>query len=255
MAMGSLIALGPASAFSNGNLRSLREETSKFFENSAKHSRTRLRYQNDFLVTNSEQAAVDDYLEFLDKRYHRLHDDNPEKVKFRIWEWLLKKNDAKENEDKDIAVPKAQTENALFALGVAGLASERLLQKHTILEAAKTSKTIDVETAVAPPSAVGLSIVSAMDGTLAPSLRHLAVQRRMLISYGPMTLLRSVLVPLISLVRIVAKAPMKLGQMLLDLGGGSKTMKFSATLMVVLLCSLRPLALTVLSEAFALQQA
>ncbi|KAL3913520.1 MAG: hypothetical protein SGILL_006454, partial [Bacillariaceae sp.] len=81
----------------------------------------------------SQQEQVDDYLEFLDKRYKRVHREEKRHLKneakrqekaqpFSAMEWLM---------SSSVSTPTdAQNEDALYALGVAGLASERLLQKH-----------------------------------------------------------------------------------------------------------------------------
>ena len=71
------------------------------------------------------QAFVDDYLEFLDKRYHRLYDEEV-KTTFPTFKWLIQGT-------KDTQEPtQRETENAFYAFGVAGLASKELLQKYHI---------------------------------------------------------------------------------------------------------------------------
>lgn len=70
-----------------------------------------------------EQQSVDLYLEFLDRRYHRLNDDDEppkktEKKKKSVLDWVGEK-------------PVSDTQqDALYVLGVAKLASKQLLQKH-----------------------------------------------------------------------------------------------------------------------------
>lgn len=69
---------------------------------------------------NEEQQNVDEYLEFLDKRYHRLHDVNFSLSKpkpFSAWDWLMDNNESHDLQRVD---------DALFVLGVSQLASERL---------------------------------------------------------------------------------------------------------------------------------
>lgn len=80
---------------------------------------------------DQQQQNVDAYLEFLDRRYKRLHSNdrvtedpkskNP--VPFSAMSWLMNGKD-------DAFVTKQQSEDALYVLGVAGLASQKLLQKH-----------------------------------------------------------------------------------------------------------------------------
>lgn len=281
---------GTASAFPElVYMSSLREVPTKFYTNSVlfakrkfpgrTHSQqTRLKYQNNSdlleMEPSEEQAKVDDYLEFLNRRYHRLHDENPEEVKFSVWEWLLQKSDATTTETEAeadvVTVSREQKDDAFFALGVAGLASDRLLQKYassskvdstSLREAAKTSdRIIDVETTVVPPSAMGRSMASTVPGSLALSLRYLALKRRKLISYGPMTLLRSVLTSMMRLLKTprvqegLVEAPRKSAKRLLELGGGRKNVTLSVTLTFAFLCLLRPLAQAVLSEGLALKQ-
>lgn len=88
---------------------------------------------------------MDVYLEFLDKRYHRLHDDEKKEEKahsangvatvakkmkpFSAMEWLTNGGN---NSAKMLATAQEQHEDALYVLGVAGLASQKLLQKHQL---------------------------------------------------------------------------------------------------------------------------
>lgn len=281
IAMVSLLTLGTALAFPSGELRhghSLREEPTKFYANSAPivkqistrtRSRTCLQYRDilnrdghgssrravEDSGADSEQAVVDDYLKFLDKRYHRLHDEEPEEVDFPVWKWLMKNDATAKKKEESVVVPKAQKEDALYALGVAGLASERLLQKHKVESTAlrdekKASKSIDSETSVVP-SAAAFSMVSIIIRRLSPPLRYLGLQRQMLISYGPRALLRSVLVPLKRLLRVTPQVPTKFAKTLLELGGGKRNVMLSVSLMVALIS----LAQLVFPEGFAFQQA
>jgi tRNA splicing endonuclease len=81
-----------------------------------------------------EQERVDDYLEFLDRRYRRLHEDESEQETkttgggFSALQWLgLSEKKPSRN---DVALSEQKKEDALYVLGVAGLASQKLLQKH-----------------------------------------------------------------------------------------------------------------------------
>jgi hypothetical protein len=92
---------------------------------------------------NEEQENVDAYLEFLDRRYRRLHCDDKEEEKsklkemdasnsntgknFSAMDWLT--NGGKNNASV-VSSTREQQEDALYVLGVAGLASQKLLQKH-----------------------------------------------------------------------------------------------------------------------------
>lgn len=78
--------------------------------------------------TSEDSDKVDEYLEFLDKRYHRLHDAEKAPTpapKFSALKWLQGGEEGSQNDQQE------QQDDALFVLGVAGLASQRLLQKHS----------------------------------------------------------------------------------------------------------------------------
>lgn len=128
---------------------------------------------------NNEQDNVDAYLEFLDRRYRRLHsDDRDEEVAqqqaqvkknktmkndnqkksgtFSAIDWLVNGgnngNDSSDFEDVAARTTRQQQADALYVLGVAGLASQKLLQKHhlptspeapTICKVVELSKEID----------------------------------------------------------------------------------------------------------------
>jgi hypothetical protein len=90
----------------------------------------------------SEQEVVDEYLEFLNRRYHRLHDEEeansaPSKP-FSVLNWLTDTSGKDATYDAD-----KSHDDALFVLGVAELASVQLLQKHHIqVEAVTTDGTV-----------------------------------------------------------------------------------------------------------------
>lgn len=92
-----------------------------------KLSATQLSYRDDSQSHHHQQASVDDYLEFLDRRYHRLYDEQVER-KFPTFKWLIQNNGKSDDQQP---IPTA-ADNALYALGVAGLASKELLQKYQI---------------------------------------------------------------------------------------------------------------------------
>mmetsp|Transcript_17758 Transcript_17758/g.40991 ORF Transcript_17758/g.40991 Transcript_17758/m.40991 type:complete len:377 (-) Transcript_17758:158-1288(-) len=89
---------------------------------------------------SEEQESVDTYLEFLDKRYRRLHCDDVKEDKtllqqrlgskskpFSAMDWLT--SGGNDNTNAVTTSPEQQAD-ALYVLGVAGLASQKLLQKH-----------------------------------------------------------------------------------------------------------------------------
>jgi len=68
----------------------------------------------------SEQMLIDKYLESIDRRYHRLHDDDKAGSISWTWNWLMAQP----------SQPQPQEEDALRVLELADLASERLLKQH-----------------------------------------------------------------------------------------------------------------------------
>jgi len=88
--------------------------------------------QNEGDRNAQKQEKMDKYLEFLDRRYNRLHSEDVssknEKGGMKApWNWLF------ENSGESDPNPQSFTQiqdDALYVLGVAELASERLLQKH-----------------------------------------------------------------------------------------------------------------------------
>lgn len=94
-----------------------------------------------------EQENVDAYLEFLDRRYRRLHSDDEKEQKapskqgnskpFSAIDWLT--NGGNINA-KIETTTQEQQQDALYVLGVAGLASQKLLQKHHLQTTANTSQ-------------------------------------------------------------------------------------------------------------------
>jgi hypothetical protein len=93
----------------------------------------------------SQQETVDAYLEFLDRRYRRLHSDeeearkrkqdeitpsasssNSKPIPFSAMDWLMNGSSSSATMEEE----QRKQEDALYVLGVAGLASQKLLQKH-----------------------------------------------------------------------------------------------------------------------------
>lgn len=152
--------------------------------------RTRLStiWTNIFPTTKpeSEQEVVDEYLEFLDRRYHRLHDEveTSTTVKpFSTWGWLT------DNSSRDSSYDAAKShDDALFVLGVAELASVELLQKHHIAVESVTTDTV-IDTEASPIAVKNQAKHSRLFGSvLEPSisisiLQQLKNRRRDLIIY------------------------------------------------------------------------
>lgn len=104
-----------------------------------------------------EQENVDAYLEFLDRRYRRLHSDDKNEQNaqskqgnskpFSAIDWLT--NGGSVNA-KIEATTREQQQDALYVLGVAGLASQKLLQKHHLQTTANTSQAKLISTDASP---------------------------------------------------------------------------------------------------------
>lgn len=108
---------------------------------------------------DQEQENVDAYLEFLDRRYRRIHSDDEKETKaqsdaksFSAMDWLTSKSTEKSD---DISLEQQQQQDALYVLGVAGLASQKLLQKHHLLTT-NQAKSISAESSAAMEKVVEL---------------------------------------------------------------------------------------------------
>lgn len=191
-------------------------------------------------------SDVDDYLEFLERRYHRLHDeeDKPE-VKFSALKWLRQ---------EEMTLNEEQRDNALYALGVAGLASERLLHKHQPLKsAAAPADTTEIETTVPvvveqteqPRIALLASILMAR---VSPLIRQVVLRRKLLIRYQSIKLRAFAQ----AFTKALASAPTKTAKALINLSGGKRNVIVTASILATLFfVILRPVAQTIVSEGRA----
>jgi len=119
----------------------------------------------------AEQENVDAYLEFLDRRYRRLHSDDEEEAitqsdslapkkgkSFSAMDWLT--SGGKNSDRTDSATSEQQQQqqqDALYVLGVAGLASEKLLQKHHLLTT--TNKPSEKSKSILPDASAAMDKV------------------------------------------------------------------------------------------------
>lgn len=87
--------------------------------------------------TLQKQDKMDKYLEFLDRRYNRLHSEDVSKSKSdqgktnSPWSWLFEPSSDSNLDRRSFA---QMQDDALYILGVAELASEKLLQKHLCIK-------------------------------------------------------------------------------------------------------------------------
>jgi len=216
-----------------------------------------------------QQHDVDEYLAYLDKRYHRLHDeDDKAEIKFSALNWLHHGNS--KHSDSEVEHPSSslsrstqeESDNALYVLGVAGLASQRLLQKkslpptpaastgtmdhqHEVAVATISARTImDAEVFGTSGSKVApaIALVAARIG---PVFRRLSVQRKLFLRYQS----RQLVAIATSLARTIAALPAKAGKAVWKYGGGKRNVAVTATLVASLLFFIiRPLAQAVVSE-------
>jgi len=77
-----------------------------------------------------QQSVLDSYLESIDRRYKRVHqtdttDDTNQRTFTNAWTWLTANESSTKQEEK-----QRSKEDALYVLGLAQLASARLIRKH-----------------------------------------------------------------------------------------------------------------------------
>ena len=216
---------------------------------------------------DAEQQNVDEYLEFLDRRYHRLHDEEDQKMTpnkptktFAALDWLM------DTSHKDATYdPQQSHEDALFVLGVAALASDRLLQKHHIpVKAVATQTVIDTMAYAIPMSATrsqlfgdvtkpASSILQQARAHISKAassiLRQARARRRALVIYQERQVKRAVVASIL----VVLKAPSKVAdtaEALWKHAGGKKTIALTLTMFTACFVLLRPVAEAVVGVVF-----
>lgn len=214
---------------------------------------------------DEEQQVVDEYLEFLDKRYKRLHEKEKKKhepapKKFSALAWLT----ADKSPDP---VSAQQEEDALYVLGVAELASERLLQKHhaalqykrkaPALETEKeqevvidaVAETEPEDAVVVPKDETSEARKALMFATLATAgrkvLKGVSNRRKALIAYQE----KKVVAALLAAFKTALNTPVKTTKLLWNLGGGKKTIALTASAFITAFVLIRPVAQAMMSEA------
>jgi hypothetical protein len=206
-----------------------------------------------------KNRAVDDYLEFLEKRYHRIHDDDDRKqdssppstgTKFSALKWLKQGDDAGAADSPE-AQQHLQQDAALYVLGVAGLASQQLLLKHHARGAgvaaprrlaASVAASIGQLSALDKAAATDLEVVdvlSALLDRLKPLARQVTIRRKLLIRYQARQL--NALAALFA--KALALGPAKAATALWRMGGGRKNVAVTLTAMAAFtVFVIRPLA-------------
>jgi hypothetical protein len=190
--------------------------------------------------TDSTTTSVDDYLRFLEKRYTRLYEDEPEAVKqqsFRVLDWLKQGQSEQQQE-----LLEQQPSHAFYAVGVAGIAGKQLLQAHanqqqplpltssrSVQSLEKTAST-SIHQRRAPEiiqtHRSGVAAVISM--TIAPLMRQLLARRRVFLRLQSRRA-RSLVA---ALVKAATTLPQTLGKQLWNTGGGKENVLATCSLMV-----------------------
>ena len=203
-----------------------------------------------------EQDSVDEYLEFLDRRYNRLHSTNEddEAKPLSAIGWLLN-GTPKRN---DVIAAAHQDEDSLYVLGVAGLASERLLQKHHIVAPSsspsggqapnETSTAIDVNAESGVEDTASAKFIKKV---LVPVIRKYVIFQRAKDVFVNKQIVRVQAFTVASLrivLRSLIQGPIMTTKAVLHIGGGKKSIAMTITAVTTVLLLLRPVLQAVISE-------
>ncbi|KAG7366780.1 hypothetical protein IV203_029450 [Nitzschia inconspicua] len=231
----------------------------------------------------SEQETVDAYLEFLDRRYRRLHSDeeearkrkqstvkannsNAKPIPFSAMDWLM--NGSTSNS----VSTEQQQEDALYVLGVAGLASQKLLQKHHLQSAvspsvgdasggaaaaSKNEDAIEVFAETSPEeddlsSSINLPSQIFIKKVLVPLIRALyIVQRRkdQVVQRIQSTVGAFVTKAVHPVARRVRQGPKAIVESLLEIGGGRRNLTLTLACAYATVVLLRPILQAAVTEA------
>jgi hypothetical protein len=213
-------------------------------------------FPNQPEIADHEQDTVDEYLVFLDRRYRRMRSTEKEEETpkpFSAINWLM------EGTPKSGDVLASLEEDALYVLGVAGLASHKLLQKHRLLPEESNTATsvrpkhlevlssdaIDIDPENDSPSNMFIKMV------VVPVVRILyVVQRRKdLFVNAQIRRARSLLY---TAARVVVKSlmygPLSTAKAILEIGGGKQTMTVTLTVATTVFLLLRPVLKAAVTE-------
>ena len=163
--------------------------------------------------------------------HRRMHEDDEVAAAFNGWKWLGMGGDR-----NDAGLTQSQQEeNALYALGVAGLASKKLLQKHRV-----SSERVG---AVAERSApVGSTVVNDVAKAADEEAKkqshtkivHCAYEVVHSVSKARRTLHECQSHQLRAAAQVAVRAPITMGRKLFQLGGGEKTVSLTAAVALAL---------------------
>lgn len=198
---------------------------------------------------DDEQQSVDEYLEFLDRRYRRLHSSEREEgpKPFSALNWLRQGSLSRHEE----IISEQQKEDALYVLGVAGLASEKLLHKHHMpvdgdkMSASTTNDFVDADIVSSGPGDILIKRV------IVPLIRVVyIVQRRkeMFVDVQMMRFKRFSSKALQRVGKTLIHGPISTAKALLEVGGGKKSLTATFAVLCTLLLVLRPVAQAIVTE-------
>ena len=177
-----------------------------------------------------------------------MHDDD-KVAEFNAWNWLGMGGD--KNPQAGLTPSSQQEENALYVLGVAGLASKKLLQKHHLVSSAQLRAEAQEHAA---DDCTVVECVAATDHEEPkrprPKVVQLARGAVQSLSTARRTLHECQNRQLRAAAKVAVRAPASLGRRLFQLGGGQTTVGLTATFAVALLFVLvKPAAYFVASES------
>eukprot|EP00339_Tiarina_fusa_P027111 CAMPEP_0116996692 /NCGR_PEP_ID=MMETSP0472-20121206/408_1 /TAXON_ID=693140 ORGANISM="Tiarina fusus, Strain LIS" /NCGR_SAMPLE_ID=MMETSP0472 /ASSEMBLY_ACC=CAM_ASM_000603 /LENGTH=317 /DNA_ID=CAMNT_0004695387 /DNA_START=63 /DNA_END=1016 /DNA_ORIENTATION=- len=237
---------------------------------------TALKYANDSMTTDTtkgwwsnifqsrkvdEQENVDEYLEFLDRRYNRLRSSEEEgdAKPLSALSWLLNGSPSR----NDVRAEAQKEEDALYVLGVAGLASERLLQKHHLSpeEIATQPRRRSAQPKVERKAEViDISPVEDTRSTLfikkvvVPVIRKYVIVQQAKNVFVNAQLKRARAFGL-AFLKVVAKSlaqgPISTANGIMDLGGGKQNIAVTISAVSTVLLLLRPVLQAVITETSA----
>ena len=178
-----------------------------------------------------------------------MHEDD-KVADFNAWNWLGMGGDKKHTAGLTVL---QQEENALYVLGVAGLASKKLLQKHHLVSSdqlrAEAEKERDTDGTVLV-ECVATDDDHEKTSTKRTKMVQLARGAVQSLSTARRTLHECQSRQLRTAAHAVVRAPVALGRRLFQLGGGQTTVGLTATLAVALVFVLvKPAAYFVASES------
>ena len=206
---------------------------------------------------NQQQDNVDDYLEFLDRRYRRIHSSESENEKstaFPTLNWLRQGSPSR----GDALTSKQQQEDALYVLGVAGLASERLLQKHHLssqqLQVAQStamheSQAVDIEAVEVSKDGPSAMLIKKL---MVPLIRcvYMANRRKDLFVTAQVSKARSACGSAIRKTgKYLAYGSVATAKTLFGMGGGRKSLALTFMAVTSFFLLFRPILEAVIAEA------